>query len=94
MDKAKKTKLSTLLIIGPAILTVGAFLLALVLSSLATSLTPPSDPNSELFGEDPFLVKLLKIVVFIMGALGVIGMIAIIPCLIIGLIVLAKRMRG
>lgn len=89
----KKSKLPIILILGPIVSVVASMVLAGIASSAAASLTPPVDPNSELFGDQPFGVKLLNVIAFLCGALGVISMIAILPCLVVGVAMLLKRPR-
>lgn len=91
MNKDKTSlKLPLFLLVAPATSVALMIVAPFVLGPLIVAMTPaPTDP--ELFGEQPFMVTVLNILLFIIGAVGVVGMIAFVPCVIIGLIMLSRR---
>lgn len=88
MKDKTSLKLPIYLMVGPAALLVGAFLLYAITNAVAASMTTPSaDP--ELFAQTPVLVTVINIFLFLAGAVSVI---TFLPCLIIGLVVLVQRL--
>jgi hypothetical protein len=86
----KNSKVPTLLMVAPLVIVVMSMVLAWVAGLATASMTPPVDPNSELFGEQPFMVKVLNVLMFLLGAVGVIGFIAIVPCFIAGFVMFVR----
>lgn len=85
MNQTAKTslKLPIFLIVGPALIFIASFLLFAVAKTLET---PSPDPN--LFAEASPLSKMLNIVAMLSA---IASFIASIPCLIAGIVLLAKR---
>lgn len=85
MNQPAKTslKLPIFLIVGPALIFIASFLLFAIAKTLET---PNPDPN--LFAEATPFSKILNIVAIITAATS---FIASIPCLIAGIVLLAKR---
>jgi len=81
----KTSKVPMLLMAAPLVIVVISTMLAWIATLAATSMTPSVDSNSELFGEQPLMVKILNVLVFLLGAIGVVGFIAVVPCFLVGL---------
>lgn len=78
-----------MIILAPYFLMVASiFLYALFNFILASILPEPTPAPGRLIAESSLMERIVNIVLFLMGALSII---AIIPCLVVGIILLARR---
>lgn len=83
LSVSNKKKLGVLLLVGPILLLVTAFVLTAISSSMSTE---PVD--GQLFGESSPIETFLNALAFLSGA---IGLLTLLPGLIIGIIFLSKK---
>lgn len=83
-----RTIAGIILVAGPTALIALSLLLYAIANFIAAS-TTASNPD-DLFGEPTPMSAFINIILFILGALGVI---AWLPCLIIGIVLLASKKK-
>lgn len=86
--RSHRKLLGILLIVGPTALIVGSILLYAVINFIISAASSPD--SSGLIGNQPMIVTILNVVLFLFGAVSVF---AWLPCLIIGIVLLATQKK-
>lgn len=79
-----------LLMIAPGLLLIATILMYAVINFIATATADSAAADGQLFAQPTPMHSFVNIVLFLLGSLAILGLV---PCFIIGLVLLIQRMK-